>query len=883
MKRFNQGTGAGAIALLAFGVLACGDTDRIDFGDGIVLTGNGGTGGAIGGSGGADTGGSGGTGMMNGGTGGVIHANGGSDAGGASGEGGTDTGGSGGTGNTVDPNNLITNPGFEVDTEGWSAAFGGDLSVSTAQAHSGAQSAVVSNRVGDYQGLHIDATELVQQGATYSVSAFARISAASDTLKLTARIDCEGKDYQYAQIDITTEGSNSAWTELSGSLAMPSEFECFLENVLIYVEGPAAGVDLYVDDVYMAELDPPVEVANLFSNSDFEIDATGWTAAFGGTLSASTAQAHGGAQSVLVTGRTATHEGPHYDLTSVVEMGATYSFSAFGRLADGASDTLKLTARLQCEGKADQYFTIDSVTASGSAWTLLEGTLVLPDEPECFMNELRVYAEGPVSGVDIYLDDVWGVQAADPVPVDNLITNSDFEIDTAGWSAASGGTLAVSAAQAQDGAQSAIVTGRTATYQGPHFDLTGVVEQGATYAFSAFARVSGAVSDAVKLSAYVQCEGDADRYLTIDTGTATDSKWTLLEGEVRLPAVHDCVMTTMRLYAEGPAAGVDLYIDNVWGRQTAEAPVVENLITNSDFEAGISPWTSAFGGTISVSTAQAHGGSQSAVLTGRTSDSQGLHYDLTSTVEMGATYVFSTFARISAASDPVKLTARLQCDGLTDQFLTLDSATANDTAWTFLRGELVMPAAVDCFLNDARIYVEGPAAGVDVYIDDVWGVKTVAAPGVENLIGNSDFEAGIDGWTAAFGGAISASTAQAHSGLQSAVVTGRDATSQGAFRNMTSLVQLGSTYSFSAFTLLGGAASDTVNLTARIKCSLLADNYVQIDTLTASDSAWSFLNGDLALPGADTCGTLNELLLYVEGPQPTVDLYVDDVWGVLVP
>jgi hypothetical protein len=268
-------------------------------------------------------------------------------------------------------------------------------------------------------------------------------------------------------------------------------------------------------------------------------------------------------------------------------------------------------------------------------------------------------------------------------------------------------------------------------------------------------------------------------------------------------------------------------------------------------------------------------------VTGRVGAYQGAFVNMTSLVEPGATYSFSTFARVGgAASGPLNLTALIQCDGQTDQFLQLDTTTASDTAWSFLSGSLVVPHTFQCDINNVFVYVEGAPSGVDIYVDDAWAVETAAAPVVENLITNSNFESGISGWSAAFGGTLAASTAQFHGGAQSAVLTNRSGNYQGAFFNLTSLVDQGSTYSFSAFARLGGLSSGPINMTAFIQCASLADQFVQIDTMTGSDTAWGLLSGNLAVPSAASC-TLNNLQVYIEGAPAGADIYVDDVWSVL--
>jgi hypothetical protein len=303
----------------------------------------------------------------------------------------------------------------------------------------------------------------------------------------------------------------------------------------------------------------------------------------------------------------------------------------------------------------------------------------------------------------------------------NLITNPDFESGVWNWSAAFGGELAASAAQAHGGAQSVVVTERTQTFHGAHYDLTSIAELGASYSFGAFAKLGGAASDTLNLTAFINCEGQSSRYIQIDTAAASDSDWTELTGELTLPASFQCSLNQVLVYVEGAAAGVDIYVDDVSAMQTADAPVVTNLITNSDFESGAQGWTAGFGGTLAVSTTQAHHGLQSVVVTDRTETYQGPHFDLTSSVEVGSTYSLSAFAKLGGAStNPLRLTARILCEGLPDEYRLIDTTAGSDSAWRFLSGDLVLPA-VGCTLTSLLVYVEGADIAVDIYVDDVWG------------------------------------------------------------------------------------------------------------------------------------------------------------------
>jgi hypothetical protein len=167
--------------------------------------------------------------------------------------------GSGQAGSTgTNSSNLISNPDFELGIAPWSAAFGGTLSLSVEQAHSGTHSGKVTNRTQSYQGAHYDLTNVVTPDAQYSVSAWGRIgngATSTAALKLTALLKCTGLADQYLTLRQLSAAGDAAWSELKGGvLSIPARDACDIVQLLVYLEGPPAGYDLYVDDVTVTAL-----------------------------------------------------------------------------------------------------------------------------------------------------------------------------------------------------------------------------------------------------------------------------------------------------------------------------------------------------------------------------------------------------------------------------------------------------------------------------------------------------------------------------------------------------------------------------------------------------------------------------------------------------
>jgi len=224
-------------------------------------TGNGGNGGISGGNAGTDDGGKGGTAGGNGGTGGTGGGgNGGTGNGGSGGNGGTSAGGKGGGGAGNGGGgagvNLITNSGFETNSAGWSV-FGGTATIATtsAQAHSGTQSLLITGRTQPYQGPQYSVLSVATPGSSYTLSLWGRLPSSNSTgsLTVTLHYTCSGGSSagdNYLTWVATSAASASSWTQFSGAQTFPA---CAgggtMSAASFYVESPTATLSYYIDDV----------------------------------------------------------------------------------------------------------------------------------------------------------------------------------------------------------------------------------------------------------------------------------------------------------------------------------------------------------------------------------------------------------------------------------------------------------------------------------------------------------------------------------------------------------------------------------------------------------------------------------------------------------
>ena len=152
---------------------------------------------------------------------------------------------------------------------------------------------------------------------------------------------------------------------------------------------------------------------NLITNSGFETNTTGWSV-FGGsaTIATTTAQAHSGTQSLVITGRTQTYQGPQYSVLSLVTPGTSYTLSLWGRLpSSNSTGSLTVTLHYTCSGGSsagENYFTwVATSAASASSWTQFSGVQTFP---ACAgggsMSAASFYVESPSATLSYYVDDV---------------------------------------------------------------------------------------------------------------------------------------------------------------------------------------------------------------------------------------------------------------------------------------------------------------------------------------------------------------------------------------------------------------------------------------------------------------------------------------------
>ncbi len=150
--------------------------------------------------------------------------------------------------------NILTNPGFESGTTGWSG-FGCSFTTSTSIRRSGIRSGRAYNRSGDWSGIKQSLVGKMEDGETYFLSGWIRLSgAASDEVKMTIKqTDGDGTHYHSISSSI---GYDDSWTNLSGGFTL--NVTGSLTTLDLYFEGPAPSVSYYLDDTEALAPEPNI-------------------------------------------------------------------------------------------------------------------------------------------------------------------------------------------------------------------------------------------------------------------------------------------------------------------------------------------------------------------------------------------------------------------------------------------------------------------------------------------------------------------------------------------------------------------------------------------------------------------------------------------------
>jgi endo-1,4-beta-xylanase len=154
-----------------------------------------------------------------------------------------------------EPITIIDSTFEDGTTEGWTPRGGATVAPSTTVAHGGSGSLAVTGRTQTWEGPVLDVLGTFVIGTRYTISAWVRLAAGSDSARLSVERRTGGTA-SYDQVVGDTALTAGGWVHLTGTYTLATE----VEHLTVYVETATGTGDLHLDDVTISYLpDTPIQ------------------------------------------------------------------------------------------------------------------------------------------------------------------------------------------------------------------------------------------------------------------------------------------------------------------------------------------------------------------------------------------------------------------------------------------------------------------------------------------------------------------------------------------------------------------------------------------------------------------------------------------------
>jgi endo-1,4-beta-xylanase len=405
--------------------------------------------------------------------------------------------------------------------------------------------------------------------------------------------------------------------------------------------------------------------AQVVAQYDFEDGtAQGWTSFNGASAPVnSIAAAFTGTHSLLTTTGSSGAGGPSISVSGFLLPGAKYTITAnlmltSGEVASNANFTMR-RADPSCSG-GTCFDTIGSfqVPVSSSGWAQIGGSYTVSTTE----TGLTLYAQlvGATSAQSFYLDNVVITETAPPPSGTPIATYTFRDGGLDGWSPFGSPTLTNAAPPLIDpngDTRALLVTNRTAGFMGPSLNLLTVnnLVAGATYQVTAYVLLAAADSNnptATISTKLTNCSNTSGSFANVATSAALSSTaWTKVQGNLSYSNIPG-PPTGLILYIQSSSATDSFYIDDITITQVAPPPPdpsqQDNTGISTTFEdGGVDGWSSRSGSsTLTNTTAAAHTGTNSLLVTGRTANFDGPQIRVANKMYSGSQYNVSVWVKL---------------------------------------------------------------------------------------------------------------------------------------------------------------------------------------------------------------------------------------------
>ena len=304
----------------------------------------------------------------------------------------------------------IVEDDFEDGTvQNWIPRGTAILTNTTEEAHGGSHSLKTTGRTANFHGPSLNITPLVQAGTSYQITAWVRLVAGQspDTLAITVqRTVGTTNNFDRVATSATLGVTDGGWVMLRGTYSFASG----ASNLLLYVEAAGATTEYYVDDFSIVQVPiagcavPP---DNSGFSTDFEDSTTDhWAGRGSASVANTTADAHSGTHSLVVTNRTASWNGPTLDISGKMCNGSQYAVIFWVKMAPGAPQTtIRVSLQLTLGGVQSFKTLIANAPVTSSAWVRFK---VKPYTFSGSYNNLQIYVESAETAApfaSFYIDD----------------------------------------------------------------------------------------------------------------------------------------------------------------------------------------------------------------------------------------------------------------------------------------------------------------------------------------------------------------------------------------------------------------------------------------------------------------------------------------------
>ena len=303
---------------------------------------------------------------------------------------------------------------FEDGTaDGWVSFNGASTPAnSTAAAFTGTHSLLTTtNSSGSSSGPALTLTNLIP-GATYTITGEVLLTTGETATAANFTVQrsdpgCSGGTCYDTVGAYQVPVSATAWAQVGGTYTVSTTET----SLVLYAQlvGPTTAQSFYIDDVVITEIAAPSSGPqdNSGITTTFEDGALdGWSSRAGSTLTNTTADAHSGSHSLLITSRTAAYDGPQISVNNKMYVGSTYSVSVWVKLAPDATqaDTLRVSLQTTLAGATSYHTVVGNTPVPLGTWVQLSipnYSMANAYDP----NQAYLYVESNSGTQGFYIDD----------------------------------------------------------------------------------------------------------------------------------------------------------------------------------------------------------------------------------------------------------------------------------------------------------------------------------------------------------------------------------------------------------------------------------------------------------------------------------------------